>query len=81
MMWQTVGAAETGQSFSAIAACFGITKSEASRLVAEDRQTGNIKDLPISGRPKVTTEREDHDRAALQKASFESQRRRPRRNW
>ena len=47
MKWQRVGAAETGQIFfslffSAIAARFGITKGEVSRLVAKYRQTGNI---------------------------------------
>ena len=46
-------------SLTAIADCFGITNGEVSRLVAKYRQTGNINDLPRSGRPKVTTERED----------------------
>ena len=39
---------------SATAARFGITKGEVGRLVAEDREPGNFRDLPRSGRPKVT---------------------------
>mgnify|MGYP003471160912 CR=1 FL=1 len=54
-----MGAAQAGQSFTVIAARFGITKSEVSRLVAKYRETGNVKDVPRSGRPKVTTERQD----------------------
>ena len=62
-------AAETGQSFSAIAANFGITKGEVSHLVAKYRQTGNTKDLPRSG---CLTSRKGRqtDHAALQKALF-----------
>ena len=74
-----------GSLFSATAARFGITERQVSRLVAKDRQIGNIKDLPRSERPKVTTEREDGNRTALQKASFEAsttnQRRLQRRGW
>ena len=47
-------AAETKQPFSATVARIGITKDEVSRLVAKYRQTGNIKDLSRSGRPKQT---------------------------
>ena len=53
------GAAQAGQSFTVIAARFGITKSEVSRLVTKYRETGNVKDVPRSGHPKVTTERQD----------------------
>ena len=59
MKWWIVGAADTGKSFSALAARFGITKGEVSCLIAKHRQTENIKALPRSGRPKVITERED----------------------
>ena len=59
MKWQIVRVVETGQSFAAVAARCGITKGDVSHLVAKYRQTGNIKDLPRGGRPKVTTERED----------------------
>ena len=51
------GQLQSGQSFSAIAARFG--EGEVSRVGAKYRKTGNIKDLPRSSRPKVTTERED----------------------
>ena len=44
---------------SAFVARFGKTEGKVRRLVAKDRQTGNIKDLPRSDRSKVTTERED----------------------
>ena len=37
----------------------GITKSEVSRLVAKYRETGNVKDVPRSGRPKPTIEGQD----------------------
>ena len=41
--------------------CYSLLNNQrkVSRLVAKYRQTGNIKDLNRSGRPKVTTERED----------------------
>ena len=46
MWWQRVGAAQTGPSFSAVAARFEITEGEVSRLVAMYKLTGNIRDLP-----------------------------------
>ena len=46
MRRQTAGAPETGQSFSAVAARFTITKGEIGRLVAKYRRIGNLKVLP-----------------------------------
>ncbi|KAK7464517.1 hypothetical protein BaRGS_00019948, partial [Batillaria attramentaria] len=57
--WQIVGAAQAGQSLSAIAARFRTIKGEVSRLVAKHRQTGNVQNPSRSGRPRVTTARED----------------------
>ena len=43
MRWWIVGTAETGQSFSAIAARVGKIKGEVSRLVAKYSQTEKTK--------------------------------------
>lgn len=59
MRWQIVGAAEAGQSYTAIAARFGITKGEVSRLLAKHRQTATVKDRQRSGRPRATTAQDD----------------------
>ena len=59
LTWKIVGAVGAGQSFSAIAHRYAITKGEVSRLVAKHRQTGSVKDHPRSGRPRVATDRED----------------------
>ena len=54
-----MGAVVAGQSFSAIAHRYAMTKGEVRRLVAKHRQTGSVKDHPRSGRPRVITDRED----------------------
>ena len=59
MKRQIVGVAATGQSFSAVGVRFGITEVEISRLVAKNRQTGNLKNFPRSDHPKATKEKED----------------------
>jgi transposase len=51
----------TGMSFKAIGHRKGYHYTVVSRLVRKHTQTNNVKDLPRSGRPRVTFDR--HDRA------------------
>ena len=49
----------TGMSFKAIGRQMGYHYTVASRLVRKHTQTNNGKDLPRSGRPRVTSHRDD----------------------
>jgi transposase len=49
----------TGMSFKAIERQMGYHYTVVSRLVRKHTQTNNVKDLPRSGRPRVTSDRED----------------------
>ena len=42
-----------------VAANFGVSPSTISRLKIKYRETGDVKDRPRSGRPKVTTPQQD----------------------
>ena len=57
--WQIIGMHTTGMSFKAIDRQMGYHYSVVSRLVRKHTQTNNVKDLPISGRPWVTSDRND----------------------
>ncbi|KAK7116646.1 hypothetical protein V1264_002285 [Littorina saxatilis] len=57
--WQIIGMHATLASFKAIGRQLGYHYTVISRLVRKHRQTGAVKDRPQSGRPRVTSERED----------------------
>ncbi|KAK7098382.1 hypothetical protein V1264_002693 [Littorina saxatilis] len=57
--WQIIGMHATGASFKAIGRQLGYHYTVISGLVRKHRQTGAVKDRPQSGRPRVTSERED----------------------
>jgi hypothetical protein len=52
----------TEMSFKAIGRQMGYNYTVVSRLVRKHTQTNNVKDLPRSGRPRVTS---DHEKPAL----------------
>jgi transposase len=54
----------TGMSFKAIGRQMGYHYTVVSRLVRKHTQTNNVKDLPRSGRPRLTS---DRDERALQR--------------
>ena len=54
----------TGISFKAIGRQMGYHHTVVSRLVRKHTQTNNVKDLPRSGRPRITS---DHDDRTLQR--------------
>ena len=49
----------TGMSFKAIGRQMGYHYAVVNRLVRKHTQTNNVKDLPRSGRPRVTSDRDD----------------------
>jgi hypothetical protein len=49
----------TGMSFKAIGRQMGYHYTVVSRLERKHTQTNNVKDLPRSGRPRVTFDRDD----------------------
>ena len=57
--WQIIGMHTTGMSFKAIGRQMGYHYTVVSRLVRKHTQTNNVKDLPRSGRPRVTSYRDD----------------------
>ena len=57
--WQIIGMHTTGMSFKAIGRPMGYHYTVVSRLVRKHTQTNNVKDLPRSGRPRVTYDRDD----------------------
>ena len=62
---QIIGMHTTGMSFNAIGRQMGYHyNTVVSRLVRKHTQTNNVKDLPRSGRPRVTS---DYDDRALQR--------------
>ena len=62
--WQVIGMHSKGMSFKAIGRQMGYHYSVASRLVRKHTQTNNVKDLPRSSRPRLTS---DSDDRALQR--------------
>ena len=57
--WQTIGMHTTGMSFKAIGRQMGYYYSVVSRMARKHTQTNNMKNLPRSGRPRVTSDRDD----------------------
>jgi transposase len=57
--WQIIGMHTTGMSFKAIGRQMGYHYAVVSRLVRKHTQPNNMKDLPRSGRPRVTSDRDD----------------------
>ena len=57
--WQIIGMHITGMSFKAIGRQMGDHYTVVSRLVRKHTQTNNVKDLPRSGRPWITSDRDD----------------------
>jgi IS30 family transposase len=57
--WQIIGMHTTGMSFKAIGRQMGYQYTVVSRLVRKHTQTNNVKDLPRSGRSRVTSDRDD----------------------
>jgi transposase len=56
---RAVGMHEAGMSYFEIAAKLGCSKSSAQAVVKKFENTGSVKDLPKSGRPKKSSPRED----------------------
>jgi hypothetical protein len=56
--WQIIGMHTTGMSFKAIGRQMVYHYTVVSRLVRKHSQTNNVKDLPRSGRPRVTSDRD-----------------------
>ena len=57
--WQIIGMHTTAMSFKAIGHQMGYHYTVIRRLVRKQTQTNNVKDLPRSGRPWVTSDRDD----------------------
>ena len=57
--WKIIGMHTTGMSFKAIGRQMGYHYTVVSRLVRKHTQTNNGKTLPRSGRPWVTSDRDD----------------------
>jgi IS30 family transposase len=57
--WQIIGMHTTGMSFKAIGRQMDYHYTVVSRLVRKHTQTNNVKDLPRSDRPLVTSDRDD----------------------
>ena len=57
--WQIIGMHTTGMSFKAIVRQMGYHYTVVSRLVRKHTQTNKVKDLPRSGRPRETYDRDD----------------------
>jgi hypothetical protein len=62
--WQIIGMHRTGMSFKSIGRQMGYHYTVVNRLVRKHTQTNNVKDLPRSGGPRVTSVR---DERALQR--------------
>lgn len=56
---QAIGMLNAGQTVTAVSRAFGCTRRTILRLADRFRQTGSVRDRPRSGRPRVTTARED----------------------
>ena len=57
--WQIIGMHTTGMSFKDIGRQMGYHYTVVSRLVRKQTQANNVKDLPGSGRQRVTSDRDD----------------------
>ena len=57
--WQIIDMHTTWMFFKAIGRQMGYHYTVVSRVVRKHTQTNNVKDLPRSGRPRVTSDRDD----------------------
>ncbi|KAK7477003.1 hypothetical protein BaRGS_00031779 [Batillaria attramentaria] len=57
--WQIIGMHSTGMTCRAIGRQLGYQTSVISRMITKHAETNTVKDRPRSGRPRVTTQRED----------------------
>jgi hypothetical protein len=57
--WQIIDMHTTGMSFKAIGRQMSYHYTVVSRLVRKHTQTNNVKDLPRSGRPRLTSDLDD----------------------
>ena len=57
--WQIIGIQSTGMAFEAIGRQLGYHYTVISRLVRKNHQTNDVNDRARSGRPRVTTQRDD----------------------
>ena len=57
--WQIIGMHTTGMSLKATGRQMGYHYTVVSRLVRKHTQTDNVKNLPRSDRPRVTSDRDD----------------------
>ena len=57
--WQIIGMHTTGMSFKVIGRQMGYHYTVVSRLVRKHTKTNNVKDLPRSGRQRLTSDRDD----------------------
>jgi transposase len=58
--WQIIGMREAGMSLKQIAQRVVHRHSTVSRIVNTHRLTNGVKDLPRSGKPRITSRREDN---------------------
>ena len=54
-----IGQLQAGRRQRDVAMSIGVTQSAISKLWTKYRRTGDVKDCPRAGRPKVTTVGED----------------------
>ena len=59
--WQIIGMHTTGMSSKASGRQMGYHYTVVSRLVRKHTQTNNVKNLPRSDRPRVTSDRDDRE--------------------
>ena len=57
--WKIIGMHTAGMCFKAIGRQMGYHYPVVSRLVRKHTETSNVKDLPRSARPRVTSDRDD----------------------
>jgi transposase len=57
--WQAIRMSNTGMSSRNIAVQFNVNHTVIGRLIQRYHQTGTVNDRPSSGRPRLTSPRED----------------------
>lgn len=67
--WQVIGMFKCNKSQREIASALNVSKTCVSQTIAKYRESGNVHDRPRSGRPKVTSPRDDRVLGRLAKQS------------